>query len=583
MLIKNFPSDETINAIYDQIPEDSLEHMVLSGMFRQDMGAAINPVETIASSDVCTEFADTYMYVYMPSRLPHGCPAVLVLSPQEDAAEYLESTGWTDLADREKIAVIGLYSKTGWTDPAYDLSLAKRAQKLVLDRKYYNIGKTFLYLAAYGKSVCTAEKRILSNPDSFSGLALVGQDGCGKDELDTLGKNASKVFWIPMESVACPLHIFTDKVSEANKAVRDLFIKCNHSDPEPYTRKGASYYMPDRDHDDNWVQSENVAVVSVYEDPALDPFSHALTDRIWSELKKSFRSLDIINSNTHSFRTMEGWGFEPRSIQLGKWVRTWQEYVPEEARRGHKCPLVIDLHGGSSTPQHAVLQNGWAQVAKVRGLFLAVPFGSLRRINNGMMPHPAWNANGKSAAQDDFEFFDAMINDMLDRYPKIDRERVYLMGHSMGAAMVYQVALKMPDRFAAFAANSGVIRGGFYGSMQAPEGKGDYRVPIIVQMGELDRGGGTFKLNNDAKNTITYWISRNNAGDIDDPAVYRNGPYYHKVYCDPDGIPAVQYITTDNKPHCCTYQDCLMYYDEFFSKFRRSADGTIFYMGRQMR
>lgn len=566
MEIKPFPHNEEMNGLYESVPRDGMEYMAYSGLFRQDF-----PFGGGTAS----------MTAYLPQRLPHDCYAVLALVPGgDDPAAFLARTGWLELADRNKLLILALGLEQGG-DP---LALAQKARDVLMDRKYYNLGKSRVYVAAYGAAAPVGQQLILTSPDKLAGLALAGGEGCSAAELEALGNAPSAVPYIPMRDVPCPVCIFTQEMTKANQAAVDFFIGVNHLEPRPYLRDGVSYYLPDRVWDDNWVQSENTAPVAVLADPGLDLAGPAATARIWSELRKYFRALDYVNTSTHPCRTKAQWGTARRETVIDGWLRTWEEFVPAAALRGdRKCPLVVDLHGGSGNPDIELSQGCWVRTAKARDLFLAVPHGSLRRFSNGTMPHPAWNASGASADQDDFKLIRHIVEDMLRRYPQIDRTRVYITGHSMGSAMTQQVILRMPELFAAAASNGGVIRGGFFGEIRAPEDKEHFRMPVIVQMGQFDRGGGTFEENADAKRTVAYWIGRNRAGDVERPGEYVNGPFHHKVYHNADGIPMVHYITTENKPHVVTSQDALMYYDEFLSKFSRLEDGTTCYMGRPVR
>lgn len=566
MEIRPFPSDAELNGLYDKIPHDGLEFMAYSGLFLQEF-----PFENQTGR----------LAVYLPEKVRHDCYCVLILVPDGTSAqEFIEKAGWIDLAERDKFAVLALGSLSGWDSKDEALKLAQRARDVIADRKYYCIGKPRVYVAAYGNAAATGERLILTTPNVLSGLALIGEAGCAAGELKELGEAPSVVPYVPMKDVACPLSIFTPALSEENKAAVDFFVGVNHLDPDPYQRDGAFYYLPDGIHDDNWVQSENTAPVALRVEDGLDGLNPGTTEKVWNELRKYFRALDYVNTSTHVTRTKEDWGTVRQEATIDGWLRTWEEFVPDAAKRGRRCPLVIDLHGGSGCPDIELNQGCWGRTAKARDLFLAVPHGSLRRFENGNMPHPAWNANGRSAAQDDFKFIRHIVDDMLKRYPQIDKTRVYITGHSMGSAMTQQVILNMPQYFAAAASNGGVVRGGFFGGLKAGEGTEKYRMPVIIQMGEFDRGGGTLEENADAKNTVTYWIGRNGAGDVEAPCEYVNGPFRHKVYHNGSGVPMVHYITTENKPHVVTSQDALMYYDEFLSKFSRLEDGTICYMGR---
>jgi len=126
-----------------------------------------------------------------------------------------------------------------------------------------------------------------------------------------------------------------------------------------------------------------------------------------------------------------------RWYHYGGRLQPYSLYVPSALASPPSAglPLVVYLHGLNGyidEPFGPVL--GLEAIAEDRGYLLA---GALGRGDN------LYRGEGERDVLD-------VITDVTAAYP-VDPDRVYLMGHSMGAQGTYSVALRNPDRFAAIA------------------------------------------------------------------------------------------------------------------------------------
>lgn len=131
------------------------------------------------------------------------------------------------------------------------------------------------------------------------------------------------------------------------------------------------------------------------------------------------------------------------NITVNGTQRNYIVYVPKNL--GEKRPLLISCHGMN---QDAAYQKGMLQIESIADTakFVTVfPNG----INKG------WDISGNT----DINFVKALIDEMVDKY-KIDANRVYLSGFSMGGMFTYHAMNKIPDKIAAFAPISGYPMGG---------------------------------------------------------------------------------------------------------------------------
>ena len=163
-------------------------------------------------------------------------------------------------------------------------------------------------------------------------------------------------------------------------------------------------------------------------------------------------------------------------------TRSYVKYVPSNL--GENRPLLISCHGMSQNPDY---QKGMLKIETVADTakFVTVfPQG----IDN------AWDISGDR----DINFVKAIIDKMVTDY-KIDRNRVYLSGFSMGGMFTYHAMTKIADLIAAFAPISGYPMGGMSFTSARP-------VPIIHTHGTAD----DVVSFNRVQSFIDGWVKRNN-------------------------------------------------------------------------
>ena len=158
---------------------------------------------------------------------------------------------------------------------------------------------------------------------------------------------------------------------------------------------------------------------------------------------------------------------EARSItQAGKTMRYTMEIRGKKPSRGY--PVYIALHGGGGAPA-AVNDEQWAAMQSyysdsIESGIYVVPRGITDE----------WNLHFDDAA---YTMYDRLIENLLVM-EEVDPDRVYLLGFSAGGDGVYQIAPRMADRFAAVSMSAG------HHNDVPPDNL--YRLPILLQMGELD-------------------------------------------------------------------------------------------------
>ena len=133
--------------------------------------------------------------------------------------------------------------------------------------------------------------------------------------------------------------------------------------------------------------------------------------------------------------------------------RPYNEFVPSTYSSNSPVPLVVALHGYSSSGKQLESFVNFKAVAEQRGFILVSPDGTIDATGNQF-----WNAtevccNFFSEVDDD-AYLISILNDMESKY-SIDPKRIYFVGHSNGGFMSYRMACKHSDRIAAIASLAG--------------------------------------------------------------------------------------------------------------------------------
>jgi polyhydroxybutyrate depolymerase len=136
--------------------------------------------------------------------------------------------------------------------------------------------------------------------------------------------------------------------------------------------------------------------------------------------------------------------------------RPFNLFVPTTYKTGTAAPLIIALHGYSSSPEVTESRWGLDAVAEKNGVLVAYPGGTTDLAGNRY-----WNATpaccdlGKSNIND--EAFIISVIDEISKIYQVDQKRIYLLGHSNGGFMSYRMACKRSDRFAAIVSVAGAM------------------------------------------------------------------------------------------------------------------------------
>jgi predicted peptidase len=166
-------------------------------------------------------------------------------------------------------------------------------------------------------------------------------------------------------------------------------------------------------------------------------------------------------------------------------------YLPRDYGEKEKWPIILYLHGGKGRGDDLSLLD-WYPLPKMLSKNDSYPFMALiPQCPAGEM----WT---------DTELLKALLDDVVAKY-KVDSNRIYLVGYSMGGTGAWYLAYKHPEIFAAVAPMSGNTNPWWASRLKdipiwAFHGKKDDRIPEseTEEMAEaIKKEGGNIKISID--------------------------------------------------------------------------------------
>lgn len=569
--VKQFPRDMSTL----EVDRTDAKHCLISGLFE----------ESVKVGDTQRRF-----YTYIAPGLCSNQPC-LVLAPPEDVPVlgFLEQGFWLDFAQECQIflhilePVDGKYRLDG-TDAAY----MNRVYVEIQSRKFYVTMQDNIYAAGIGGGAAVAQQAAMEMASEWSGLATFGEmvpevlhstqrahggEDAGKTELVVSGTKAQLPVWMAWGTNA-----------GANGAVCDYWKGQNDADGEAFSNRWTDeIYFPSRVCKKSQVNEEKIAQVRV-----TNGYTGTLTEEfftaVWNYISLARRHRSFGKKALRWYEDPAAYGAELHTMEADGFTRRWYEYVPESVRdSAAPVPLVVCMHGRGGSAESFIDLSGLNRVAEERGFIAVFPeAGVYQQRPGGLRNVLLWNGSYQGKPIDDVPFVLALIDDVKSRYA-IDASRVYACGQSSGGMMTSQLALRAPDVFAAVSPWSAIVDPDH--ELVLPE-KIDPAVPYMFLFGDSDwlcvdreHGELEYRVAHDIaaflKNLMTLY-------QLDEePRSYTVGEISWYVYLNKKRVPMLTVGTVKGMSHANYPRESWIAYDEFLSKFSRTADGTLLYMGEE--
>jgi len=137
------------------------------------------------------------------------------------------------------------------------------------------------------------------------------------------------------------------------------------------------------------------------------------------------------------------------TIQSGGLTRDYLLYKPVIYNGATPVPLIINLHGYSSSNLEQAFYGDFRSIADTANFLIVHPNGTLDRQGVRF-----WNTFGTGETVDDVTVIANLI-DTLSALYNIDPQRIYSTGMSNGGFISYSLACELNDRIAAIASVTG--------------------------------------------------------------------------------------------------------------------------------
>lgn len=131
-------------------------------------------------------------------------------------------------------------------------------------------------------------------------------------------------------------------------------------------------------------------------------------------------------------------------------TREYILYIPEDLP--NDAPLVIGMHGYTSSPWVFKNNFGWDKLAEQHKFIMCYPQGTYEPFND----YSHWNARIPLSTVDDVGFISELSLHLANTY-NLDTDRIFATGFSNGGYMAYTLACESPDVFRAVASVSGLM------------------------------------------------------------------------------------------------------------------------------
>lgn len=526
---------------------------------------------------------------YLPDGMSPWAPAVIVMTPDHTTAEAFSTsiTGlqWRAVAEQNKIGVAFVEPENGGT---WNLSLdpARRDDAALLDGLYqlmrkkstkltgaFSMDKSHTALVGYEEGGAAALLFGARWASDFSSICAVDAAAVPAASLAAVGEQYVLPFpgdstrgiqeeAIAAKTVDTPVWFVASDADD--KAALDYYLRANQAKPANANSVAETVYATGREGSASevWVSEAKMT-----------------PSAIWNQFSGQYKRFMAMQQPGRVAKAQDFThpGFTIHEEQVNGELRRWMTYVPSSYTGDEAVPLVLVMHGYTASMYAIAEESRWYDVAEENGFIVVFAQGMVRPADvMGNIPTAMWlgGAFSQLAGADvdpdvDINFLDTLL-DRMEADFNIDASRIYATGHSNGSMMTWALASRFTDRLAAIAP---------IGAMNAPSEQitDGTLIPAWGILGEYD-GDPSLVAGNNNVQTIQSWneVNRVNEATVEDSTDY-DGWFVTKTFSNDAGIPLFRYTEVKHTPHVYLQEESISIWEDFFTKYSRGADGTLYY------
>lgn len=528
---------------------------------------------------------------YLPEGMNPWAPAVIVLTPNNTTAETFSESDiglqWRAVADTKKIAIAFLEPASGGTWNL-NLDVDRRDDSAVLNQLYmvmrkkslsligaFSMDKSHTALVGYEEGGAAALLFGGRWASDFSSICAVNAAEVPSAALETVGEAYVLPFpgdttrgveeeAIAAKTVDTPVWFIASNENDKNRSALDYYLAANQAQVGEANTIAEEVYTSTRDGSASqvWVSKENQT-----------------PETIWSQFSgqyKRFMAMQLPGRVAKAQDFTQS-GFSIHEETINDELRRWMVYVPSSYTGEEAVPMVLVMHGYTASMYAIAEESRWYDVAEENGFIVVFAQGLVRPADlMGNIPTAMWLAGAFSALAGDtdpdvdLKFLDALLDKMEAQY-NIDTGRVYATGHSNGSLMTWALGCRYANRFAAIAPV------GYMSSIMGIDA--DALLPTWSFLGEYDSAGVAELVEGNATVTaLQSWNEQNRTNEVTvEDSTERDGTFVTKTFTNDDAVPLVKYTVVNDTPHVYLQEESISIWNDFFSKYSRGEDGTLYY------
>ncbi|WP_370615674.1 hypothetical protein [Mumia sp. Pv 4-285] len=453
--------------------------------------------------------------VYISPETPiRSYYTVIALPDGVDTEEFLERSGWVDVAYRREEGLVVLEPGAGgWGTPAEEAAYVNQVMAFYQSNRYFSIFGVH-YFVGYGAGAAPLEAWAVANPLRVISQAYVGSSGLDRAYLESYADrefDGTTDNYVPVEFpegfdlisyeetllptwYVDPRRSFSDSLAYWKRA--------NDTDWRGERDRTMGVVYEQRRRSDRWMTSHAGPVSQVAVDERrTDPWDPSTTHHLVAFLTyyTRYENFFAYGNQLYERGHLDDLGIEVRTMMVEGYVREYLVHVPRSARRrwGRAAPVVFVWPGNSQTDKVFLDATQWWKVAEEEGCILVVICEQYSNTSVSVS-HSASNT------------FYRQLRDVVLREYAVDPTRFYSTGQSAGSMLTQSFAIGAPAYFAAVASTSGAA---------APNASGNVRIdgvdhpasneaiPNYLVYGYGDLANLEGDLWDDTVNTLDQWAA----------------------------------------------------------------------------